>query len=122
MILHAGLLTLHGRGGWRGALIEGPSGGGKSDLARRAMLLGLRLVADDRTQVWACEGRLYGACPPPIAGLIEARGLGVIAAPATRALSQIALIVACQPPGGTIERLPDPPEERELLGVRLPLL
>ena len=59
-------------------LIEGASGSGKSDLALRCLPLGFRLVSDDRTRLWVSEGRLFGAAPEPIAGLIEARGLGVM--------------------------------------------
>ena len=122
MIAHAGLITVYDQGEWRGALIEGASGVGKSDLALRCLALGCRLVADDRTELWTTDGKLYGACPPAIAGLMEARGLGVIAPPRTRRFSQVALIVAALPPGETIDRMPDPPQKREMLGVVLPLL
>ncbi len=54
MILHAGLVALRLEGVWRGALIAGPSGVGKSDLALRAIEAGFRLVADDRA---AAAGR-----------------------------------------------------------------
>src|SRR5581483_2217647 len=77
VIHHAGLLAKWAEGHWNGVLIEGDSGSGKSDLALRALDEGWALVADDRTLLWACEGRLYGRAPDPIAGLIEARGLGV---------------------------------------------
>ena len=66
---HAGLIALYGGGLWRGVLIEGRSGSGKSDLALRCLSLGFRLVADDRTRLWVSEGRLFGAAPEPIAGL-----------------------------------------------------
>ena len=121
MIVHAGLLALYGPKGWRGALIEGPSGAGKSDLALRALDLGFRLVADDRTALWTCAGRLYGAGPAPIAGLMEVRGLDVIAPGAVRRFASIDLIVLCQPPEAPIERLPEP-QSRPLLGVRTPVL
>ena len=48
MIVHAGLVALRHGGLWRGALITGPSGSGKSDLALRCLEHGFRLVADDR--------------------------------------------------------------------------
>jgi serine kinase of HPr protein (carbohydrate metabolism regulator) len=120
MIAHAGLIALYHAGGWRGALIEGASGAGKSDLALRALEIGFRLVSDDRTLVWACEGRLYGACPPRIAGLIEARGLGMLREIA-RPLAQIRLLVICQGPDEPIERLPDS-EHRAFEGISLPVL
>ena len=60
MILHAGLVARRQDGYWRGVLIEGASGAGKSDLALRALDHGFRLVADDRVVVWASGGALYG--------------------------------------------------------------
>jgi serine kinase of HPr protein (carbohydrate metabolism regulator) len=119
-IRHGGLIALYDRGGWRGVLIEGPSGAGKSDLALRALTAGLRLVADDRTLVWPCEGRLFGACPPSIAGLIEARGLGVLAQSA-RTFVEIHLIVRCARPDEAVERLPEFASQA-ILGIDLPTL
>jgi serine kinase of HPr protein (carbohydrate metabolism regulator) len=104
-VLHAGLIALHDRGAWKGVLIQGPSGVGKSDLALRAIAAGFRLVADDRTLLWVSQGRLFGASPPPIAGLIEARGVGIVPQ-ATRALAQIRLVARCLGPDETVERMP----------------
>lgn len=116
MIAHAGLIARRIAGRWRGALIEGPSGAGKSDLALRALDLGFRLVADDRVILWTCEGRLFGRAPPPLAGLLEVRGVGVMGEPA-RAFCEIALVVA----PGTPERLPAP-DAVDRCGLRLPRL
>lgn len=107
MIRHAGLIALRLGGRWRGALIKGPSGVGKSDLALRALGSGLRLVSDDYTAVFASGGRLYGKAPDSLAGLIEVRGLGVVQAPAI-AFAQVALIVRCIDAPGAVERLPEP--------------
>ena len=70
--------------GSRASLIRGPSGSGKSRLvlalleaAGRGSLPFARLVADDRTDVEACNGRLLVRPPPALAGLIEVRGLGI---------------------------------------------
>ena len=79
MIRHAGLIATRVTGHWVGILIEGASGAGKSDLALRALDRGFRLVADDRVLVWADEGRLYGRSPEAICGLLEVRGVGVVA-------------------------------------------
>jgi serine kinase of HPr protein (carbohydrate metabolism regulator) len=119
MILHAGLVALRLDGLWRGALIVGPSGVGKSDLALRALECGFRLVADDRTQVWASGGVLYGRAPPPLAGLIEARGHGVTPEPAI-GLAEIVLMVRCVEDAAAIARMPDPATET-LAGLAVPL-
>jgi serine kinase of HPr protein (carbohydrate metabolism regulator) len=106
VIRHAGLIARFEGGGWRGVLIEGPSGSGKSDLMLRALADGWRLVADDRTLVWAEAGRPFGRAPETIAGLVEVRGLGVLPA-ARRAFAEIVLVARCVA-SGEVERLPEP--------------
>lgn len=119
MILHAGLIARREPGrGWRGVLIGGPSGAGKSDLALRALDAGWSLVADDRTVLWLSDGRLYGRAAPALSGLIEARGLGVLAQP-SRALAAVDLVVDCVGRPEDVERAPDF-QARELLGVKIP--
>ena len=115
-ILHAGLIAAHAPGGWRGVLIEGPSGTGKSDLALRALSQGFRLVADDRTLVWASGGDLYGRAPDALAGLMEIRGLGVAPEPALRHCR----IVLCVR-DGTPQRMPDP-SVVNYAGLSVPLM
>jgi len=102
-VLHAGLLALWSGGRWRGVLVQGPSGSGKSDLALRALDLGFRLVSDDRTLVWSSDGAAFGRAPETLAGLLEVRGVGVLRVPAL-AFCRIDLAVL----SGTPERLPDP--------------
>lgn len=119
MIRHAGLIARRIGGRWRGALLEGPSGIGKSDLALRALESGFRLVADDRVTVFVSGGRLYGAAPAPLHGLLEVRGLGVEPQPAI-ALSEVSLVVRCIDAPSGVERLPDPRFET-LLGVSVPV-
>ena len=106
MIRHAGLVATRLRGGWRGVLIEGPSGSGKSDLALRALGAGFRLVADDRVIVFASGGRLFGRAPPMLSGLIEARGFGIFPV-APILFAEIILRVRCVASPGGVERLPD---------------
>jgi serine kinase of HPr protein (carbohydrate metabolism regulator) len=106
-VRHAGLIALRWRGAWRGVLIEGPSGAGKSDLALRALGQGFRLVADDRTIVFASGGRPFGRAPGPLAGLIEVRGLGVVAEPMLRCV-EINLVARCVATAAEIDRCPDP--------------
>ena len=116
MIHHAGLIATRLGERWRGALIEGPSGSGKSDLALRMLARGYRLVADDRTELWTADGRLFGRAPDALAGLIEVRGQGiepVMALP----LAEVVLLVRC----GAPERMPEP-QSAELLGISLPVV
>jgi serine kinase of HPr protein (carbohydrate metabolism regulator) len=115
---HAGLIARYDGGVWKGVLIEGESGSGKSDLTLRCLSLGFRLVADDRTRLWVSEGRLFGAAPEPIAGLMEVRGLGVLPEPALR-LAEVRLAVRCLEPDDPLERMPEP-SVRRLLGVTVP--
>ncbi|PKP84089.1 MAG: serine kinase [Alphaproteobacteria bacterium HGW-Alphaproteobacteria-2] len=74
--------------GNRALAILGPSGAGKSGLALQLMALGAELVADDRTVLARCGSGLCAAAPAApaalaaLAGRIEARGLGILAAPA----------------------------------------
>ncbi len=76
--LHATCVAVDGRG----VLITGPSGSGKSSLALALMAYGARLVADDRVTLSLRDGTLWATCPPTIRGMIEARGLGLLAAEA----------------------------------------
>lgn len=86
--LHASCVAL----GSQGALILGPSGSGKSALALQLMALGCTLVSDDRTEVTAKEGMLWAHAPSPIRGLIEARGMGLLAAE-TLPHARLALVI-----------------------------
>jgi hypothetical protein len=98
--IHASCVTI----GSKGILILGESGAGKSDLALRLMDDGARLVADDRTELTIERGRLCARAPKSIAGLIEVRGLGIVAQPFTRkAIIKLAVRLDAAP-----ERLPEP--------------
>jgi HPr kinase/phosphorylase len=77
-ILHATCVAVAGRG----LLILGASGAGKSALALRLLSQGAALVSDDLTRVDRQDERLVARCPnPDLAGLIEARGTGILRAP-----------------------------------------
>ena len=117
MIRHAGLIARFDPPYWRGVLIEGASGAGKSDLALRAIDAGWALVADDRTLIWTCDGRLFGRGPEALNGLIEVRGVGVTAAQ-SRPFAEIGLIVHCVS-AEIVERFPDEVSET-LLGCDTP--
>jgi serine kinase of HPr protein (carbohydrate metabolism regulator) len=116
LIRHAGLIATRIGGVWRGVLIEGPAGAGKSDLALRALSQGFSLVADDRVSLWVSEGRLFGSAPETLFGLLEVRGLDVIRV-AALPLAEVALVARC----GTPERLPEA-RTADILGVAAPLI
>jgi HPr kinase/phosphorylase len=81
--IHANALLL----GATGVLIRGASGSGKSALSIELIALWrLRggfagLIADDRVLVERRGGRLLARPHPRIAGMIEARGMGVLPIP-----------------------------------------
>lgn len=102
--IHATAVACRTPAGWRGVLIQGPSGVGKSDLALRLIGQGWRLVADDWTHLWASDGALYAGAPTAIAGRIEVRGLGIVAVP-IQPLARIVLAVSCT--HEAVERLPE---------------
>ncbi len=120
MIVHAGLIALRLGGGWRGVLIQGPSGSGKSDLALRAIGQGFRLVADDRTVLFLSAGRLFGRAPGALHGLIEIRGVGVVQM-AVLDLAPIVLSVRCKTTLDAVERHPES-TFIDLLGVAAPVM
>lgn len=62
----------------RAVVIMGASGSGKSALALSLMAFGCTLVADDRVCISEQDGQLIAQPPSTIAGLIEARGIGIL--------------------------------------------
>ena len=92
-------------------LLIGPPGSGKSDLALRLLSRGFELVADDQVDIM--DG--IASCPTELAGLLEARGLGIVRLP-YRPQARLALIVELD---GRIDRLPLPARHPEL---RLPVV
>ena len=114
LTLHASCVALEGRA----ALIRGRAGSGKSALALQLVALGAGLVADDRTRLWQEAGALWADAPAAIRGLIEARGIGLLHAPAAGP-ARPALIVDLD--RAEPERLPPLRQER-LLGVALPVV
>jgi serine kinase of HPr protein (carbohydrate metabolism regulator) len=117
VIRHAGLIASLVGGYWRGALIEGPSGSGKSDLALRALAMGLRLVADDRVVLWTSGGSLYGRAPAGLQDLIEVRGLDVVRVPRIE-FAEVSVVVRLAAPA---ERIPAVHTE-DVLGIAIPTL
>jgi HPr kinase/phosphorylase len=124
LYVHASALVL----GEKGLLLRGPSGAGKSALAlalvSRFEARGefARLVGDDRVSVEAAGGRLVARPHPAIAGLIEARGLGLLRLDHEPACVLHAL-VDLEGPGKSSARYPEATEKTVLLeGNALPRL
>lgn len=86
-----------------GVLLLGKSGAGKSDLALRLIALGAKLVSDDRTDLFVEGGGLFGRAPKTTKGLIEARGVGIVALPHA-AKARVALAVFLEHPKSRLPR------------------
>jgi serine kinase of HPr protein (carbohydrate metabolism regulator) len=87
-----------------GVLILGESGSGKSDLSLRLIERGAQLVADDRTDLFVENGVLMARAPASLAGLVEVRGVGIVALPFA-AKARVTLAVELVE-GGQVPRLP----------------
>lgn len=141
--VHATTIAMAGHA----AMIMGPSGSGKSDLALRCLAMPAcqlfdvaRLVADDQTLITrghagtdaqhnisdapaqVAPGVPVGVvarAPDTIAGLIEVRGIGLVRVPfvAEARVALMVRLVQSEP-----ERLPDPPPTADLLSVTLPVV
>lgn len=112
--------------GSRAAILTGPSGSGKSDLALRFILetpghLEPSLIADDQTRISARDGRLIAEAPETIAGRIEVRGVGIVAVP-HRPQSEVVLLVELVDRKDISRMPPSPLPSRRLCGVDVPNL
>ncbi|ODT21238.1 MAG: hypothetical protein ABS54_13060 [Hyphomicrobium sp. SCN 65-11] len=123
--IHATAIALDGRA----ALLIGPPGSGKSDLALRCILQGAwidgrhclaTLLADDQVIVDRSGGGLVARAPDTIAGRIEVRGLGIIDMPSVPA-AEIGLAVELVAPAA-VDRFPEARSTWPLLGAAVPLL
>ena len=113
ILVHATTVAIGGRA----ILLRGPSGSGKSDLALRLIDAGAKLVADDQSRLWRDGDAILVHAPGTIAGLIEARGVGIVKVDAVpqAALALIADLVAPQ----HVERLPELRSET-IFGLAIP--
>lgn len=121
---HASAVALGGRG----VLILGPSGAGKSTLAIELLAFGADLISDDIVQAVrrGQQPPAEGATDPvvdlePPAGCqirIEARGMGVLAAPLSTG-ARLGLVVDLS--RAETERLP-PRRSKLILDVQIPLV
>ena len=98
-----------------GILLIGKSGSGKSDLALRLIAAGAQLVADDRTDLYVHQGTLYATSPARIAGLLEVRGVGILAFPHAKQ-AKVTLVAEL---GKAPQRLPDHRSFRVPAALRL---
>ncbi|CAN5183819.1 HPr kinase/phosphorylase [soil metagenome] len=108
--------------GDRGVLIRGPSGSGKSCLLLALIAADAErntLVADDRVELTAANGRVIAAAPEAIAGMVELRGQGILHRPFVSPV--IVDLVVDLVPSAEGTRMPEPADQTaELAGVRLP--
>jgi len=111
-MVHASCVVTEGGG----ILIHGASGSGKSELALQLMAMGAVLVSDDQTIVHRRDEELWASAPTATRGMIEARGIGLLAAESV-ARARVGLSVDLD--RLEVERLPEM-RYRELLGLRVP--
>ena len=114
VLMHASCVAVSGRA----VLITGPSGSGKSALALALMAHGADLVADDQTALTLQDGLLTASAPPTLRGLIEARGVGILSAPA---LPQAQVVLVADLSQAERDRLP-PRRKVTLLGCEIDLV
>lgn len=112
--LHATTVSVDGQG----VVICGPSGAGKSSLALQLVALGATLVADDRTCIHRQNDTLIAHAPDTIAGLIEARGVGLLQLPQT---NSVPLVLSVDMGRQEMERLPQL-HQMTILGLALTCL
>ncbi len=94
IIVHASAVAIAGRG----VLILGTSGAGKSALALALIGRGAALVADDRVRLVRRGRALIAEAPAAIAGLIEARGVGLLRLPAVPEAPLVLAVDLDRPP------------------------
>lgn len=111
--LHATTVAINGRA----VLLAGVSGIGKSDLALRLIDRGATLVSDDYTLVERIDGELIATAPETIAGLMEVRGIGLVAMAHVDA--PVALLIDLS---DRVDRMPADPLTRAVAGIDVPVV
>ena len=113
--------TIHATGvsiGGYGVLLTGASGAGKSDLALRLIDRGARLICDDRVIVEPSHPLPLLHSAPNIAGMIEIRGVGIMALPHVDAIPLRLAVTLDQP----VDRLPPEGRTQSIAGFDIPWL
>lgn len=93
-----------GASGDAGVLLLGESGSGKSDLVLRLIAMGAELVADDRCEIFFDGAGLRARPPCALAGLMEIRGLGIVA---LRFVPEARIMLAVRASNDEPRRLPE---------------
>jgi serine kinase of HPr protein (carbohydrate metabolism regulator) len=115
--------------GRRAALLRGPPGSGKSDLAMRFLFLARRgpaaldppaLVADDQVLMRRAGDRVLASAPDSIVGRIEVRGVGIVRVKHV-AEAEVVLIADLVDDRDLVERLPSSDVTVRVAGLELPL-
>jgi serine kinase of HPr protein (carbohydrate metabolism regulator) len=105
-------------------LLRGPSGSGRSDLALRLIDEGAKLISDEQVELHREGDRLLIGCPAvmpsELKGVIEARGVGLVAVPHVDRFVPLTWVVEMAD-AAEIERMPAA-ETAEYLGIAAPLL
>ncbi len=114
LCLHATCVAMNGRA----LLIRGAAGRGKSALALQLMAFGAELVSDDRVLLRRQNEHLFARAPKAIAGLIEARGIGILKAKCAQETPVRAIVDLDRV---EVDRLPAQVFE-VILGISLPVL
>jgi HPr kinase/phosphorylase len=106
-----------------GALLRGPPGSGKSDLALRFIFLPPAgfcghpaLVADDQVALKREGDRILASCPQPLSGKMEVRGLGIVSIGLVAPRADLKLLIDLDH-REEVPRLPGPPRRETVLGL-----